>query len=1010
MSTPPTGSPAPLDPRLPEPLIRQMRAFEGRLRRLETVTAAGGAVLGLAITFGLLYLSDRVWETPGWLRLLLSVGGAAAVSWGSVYWFKRWVVAKRGPRELARMIQDGFPEMGDRLLGVVELTDGGPLPEGVSPALVRAAIAQVGRQAEKVNFQEAAPARLPHRVATVCAVLVTLAAVPFVVAPNAAKNALQRLLNPLGDVRRFTFVSLEDMPDRLVVPHGEPFPLTARVAADSERKPDSASARFEDQPPLQAPFTQGVAAFEIPGQTREGGLELKAGDVTKRIRVTPAHRPELVELSARVTLPEYLARPPETKPVNGSTAALLEGSLVSFTGKVSRDVRSATVRESPDLALTLKEKTFSTPEQAARGESTLTFAWTDKDGLNPAQPFKLRVETFADAKPEVDFRDVNRTLAILPEEVAELPVRAEDDFGLKTVEVKWRAARADGKPEEGPAPAGGEPVGAGSPTTQRVDGKFTFSPLIAKVGESQVVTVEAVAKDYHPSRGAAVSQPVKIFVLNHAQHAKMVQEMMERLLARVEELAREEENLQQAHEAMAMKSTPELAKAEAGQQAKEGQQMEERNRRNLEELAREAEKVMKEAMRNKDIPEKTLTEFNQMASDMKDVAEGQMQEASESLAAAAQKPQDRKKEIAKAAEKEKEAVKKLREMEKRMDRSIENMVAQSFVNRLRAAAALEKAVATDLAAAVPEILGQLPEEMAPDKQDFVKQVSERQFENRRKAGAIQDDLGGFFNRTRKEEYGSVYQEMIDRKTTAALEQLTQHIAENLAGKSIPGAQRWDKQFTDWADALEAANKQDGEGQEGESQEQMDLETLIALMRARYLEEGIREQTRLLEETKAQNAVHGQDAKRLAKSQFGVGDTVSALENRIKDDKLRQLATKVSGEMMNAGTLLREPRTDQETIGIQTEIIEMLSSLISQSKGGKSSAGKSMMMAMGMSPNGGGSLAGGDTNRRPTAAQGAGNALSPEERATRKGSGLDAGVPEEFRDAMETFFNGLESAN
>ena len=1009
MSHTPSAIPPPGAPRLPEPLVRQFRAFESRLRRLETVTAVAGGLLGLAATFGLLFLSDRLWETPGWIRLPLSLAGAAAVSWGSVFWFKRWVVHRRGPRELARLIQRGMPEMGDRLLGVVELTDGQELPEGVSPALVRAAIAQVGRQAERVDFQQAAPSRLPRRIAVVCAVLVATAAVPFVVAPTAARNALFRLFNPLGDVRRFTFVSLEALPDRLVVPHGETFEIAARLAKDSESRPASARARFEEQPPLEASFEQGVAVFQIPGQTKEGTLVLRAGDVTRRITVVPAHRPELVELAATVRLPEYLARPPETRVLHGATATVLEGSQVAFQGKVSREIATASVRESPELGLKVDKKTFSTPDVPA-GARTLTFDWRDGAGLAPAQPFALQVETHADTAPEVDFRDVARTLAILPEEVATLPVRAEDDFGLRTVDVHWQAARVDGKPSATPLASAKEKMGEGAPDLTRLDGTFTFSPLVAKVEEDQVVTVRAAARDYHPSRPGAESQPVKIFVLNHAAHAKMVQDRMERLLTQVEELAREEENLQLSHETMQMKPDAEMAKDAAGQQAKDGQAAEERNKRNLENLAKEAEKIMREALRNKDIPEKTLREMNEVASSMQEVAEGEMKEASESLAKAAQKPQDRKKEVAKAAQKEKQAVQKMREMEKKLDRSIENMLAQSFVNRLRAAAGVEKAVAGDLAAAVPEILGQLPEEMAPDKKAFIAEVADRQKDTRVKAGHIQEDLGGFFNRTRKEEYGEIFKDMGEKKTTGSLEQITDHIRENLAGKSIPGAQKWDTQFTAWADMLEAANKKDSQEGEESDPEKIDMETLIALMRARYLEEGIREQTRLLDGGRPQNPAYGSDAKKLAKSQFSVSDEIGRIETRIKQDKLRALATKVSGEMMNAGVLLREPRTDQETIGIQTEIIELLSSLIDQSDASKSSSGKSMAMAMGMSNKGGGSLAGGGTSRTPDAARGAAAGGSPEERTGRKGGGLDADAPEEFKEALESFYNGLESVN
>ena len=140
---------------LPDSLVDRFNKFEVRLRKMETVVTICGALFGVLLTYGLLFISDRFWDTPAALRGLLTLAGGSACGYFSWHWLSHWYFRRRGSRELARMIQRHHKGMGDRLLGVVELAEGGALPENVSPALCRAAIEQVARESEKYDFTQA---------------------------------------------------------------------------------------------------------------------------------------------------------------------------------------------------------------------------------------------------------------------------------------------------------------------------------------------------------------------------------------------------------------------------------------------------------------------------------------------------------------------------------------------------------------------------------------------------------------------------------------------------------------------------------------------------------------------------------------------------------------------------------------------------------------------------------------------------------------------------------------
>ena len=151
--------------------------------------------------------------------------------------------------------------------------------------------------------------------------------------------------------------------------------------------------------------------------------------------------------------------------------------------------------------------------------------------------------------------------------------------------------------------------------------------------------------------------------------------------------------------------------------------------------------------------------------------------------------------------------------------------------------------------------------------------------------------------------------------------------------------------------------------------QLDIETLIALMRARQREESLREQTRLVDQGRAENRAYEADARKLSKMQYDLAADIRPIERRVRDPKLRRLVEKVGGEMMNAGMFLRKPQTDATTIAIETEIIELLANSVSAAAGACGGMAQGVMQAMGMQPGmgsgagpkGGGSSAGGSAD-------------------------------------------------
>ena len=1005
---------------IPESLVKQIREFELRLRLLETGVAVFGGLCGILLTYGVLFASDRLWDTPVLLRVLLTILGSGGLACFAFWWLRHWWWRRRNAKSLARLVQRHYRKMGDRLLGAVELANGNGLPGNASPALCKAAIRQVSEEASKYDFRAAAETKPSRVYALIFLVTLSLVTAAVLLFPGAGWNALLRWTKPFSSVTRYTFVSIEEMPGEQVVPHGEEFEIACRVGAGSRWFPSRAACSFRGQPKIIASMERGAAVFRVPGQTSMGMLSISIGDARRSIKIIPTYRPELLGLSSVVTLPAYLQQGTVTNRVENGGARFLEGIRVAFVGESARRLKSATIvaeldGEQEEESLAVKESLFVSEAIAGAFPSSCSFRWIDYLGLECPEPYKVSVTTVKDEDPIVECSGIARSIAILEDEIVKIETWAEDDFGLKELWINWSSV--GGSSRGVPDLHGTKTIARGGADVTSLSGEFTFSPLTAHVPEETLLSLYAYASDYYPGRTPSMSLMYRIYVLSKAQHAKLIQDRMEALQARIDDLAREEEALLDANQKTSELSSEEMASQQVADELKERRLNEDFNAEQLKRLSEEAGDLLKEAMRNSGIPESTLGQWSEMTKSMSDLANNEMKQSSQALRQASTSKQNRKENLERAIELEKKILSALRQAEKELGESISDMLARSFVNRLRLAASLEDGISSGMKTLLPVIVGLSGDELNEEQAGELDLLSSRQKETSRKVEYIQDDLAGFYNRTKMECFNTVHGEMVEKEAVRKMGEVSDLISKNVGVKAIEQTQQWRDQLNAWADLLEEKSQCGGQGGQGGGElAEADLEVLIALLRARQQEEAIREQTRLLDQNKETNAMYPMDSRRLADKQGKVARDIRPLERKARNKKLRLLVEKIGGEMMNAAMYLRKPQTDSATIAIETEIIELLSSSISSCAGQCGGLAQMLMQAMGLQMSmgssagggGGGSMAGGttlDSNKRTTeSTTGDGSAA----RDVEKGGGIDTSLlPEEFRDAMEAYFNALD---
>jgi hypothetical protein len=1000
---------------LPDSLVTQLRGYETQLRRLETIAAVAGGIVGLFATFVLLFVLDRFVDTPRWARALLTLSGGALAAWFAQGWAAHWLWNRRGPAELAKLLQRHFKSLGDRLQGVIELTETRSLAANVSPALMRAAIRQVAEESGRFDFANAVPVRPARRWALAAIVLAALTAAPFVFAPKAALNALARWLQPWAPIERYTFASINDLPAELVVAHGEAFEIACGLKEDSVWRPQNAKARLNAAETVAKLDKDGRVVFRIAGQTQNGQLALRIGDATRDIGIRPLHRPEMKELAARVEMPGYLGYPATKLAIQGSRAEFLEGSTVRFAGKTSRALQSASMKHGEtDPAAELEGETFVTPAMyAADLVGDTVFRWADQHGLTPTQPYTVQVGTVKDGEPRVDLQGVEQSIAILPNEVLKLNFTASDDYGLKAAWLGWTVRSMGEKKDD--LGKGEAARTAGGQTKKELAVPTEFSPAWQNIPENSVVELAAYAVDFLPDRKPVESWKHTIYVLSPAKHAEHIRQRMDEVLKQLDERIRDEERQLEETKALA-EAKPDKATEKSGEEIKKAEASERANQAALEKMTAEMSEVMKDALRNKDVPESTLAEWQKLKEEIEKKASPPMEKAAEALAQGAQKPGERGEKLAEAQKQQEEALAALREAAKKLNTQNENLYARNFYNRLKAAAAAEYKISEGLKALAKDTVGLKPDEIAAGKKSEFNRVAGSQDLTTKDVGGIANDMAAFIKRVPNEKYAQVQQEMQDKKVVPELTELAGFVRANLGLKSVGRAKQWGVQLEEWAKMLQKEKPPGGgEGQPGEEDPEL-MELVVAMVRAAQEEDNIREQTGLLENRKDADPKHAENAKKLASQQNDLSDVVGLLREKTKFNEVKPLLEKVEFMMDETTGNLRQPKTDAEVVSVQSAIIELLVPPDPKSDDSKSQTQSKMqqMMQKMMAQMTKGNQPGKGNNKAPSplagaATDGATGRGKGDTRPVEKGAGAsDAGQwPEEFRDQLQSYFQQLE---
>ncbi len=845
---------------LPGDLRSKLRAFQKRVWSVKAAEAVFAGAVALTVAFLLLFLADRLGDTPKAVRLLLFVAGISGFAFFLPVKIYRWIWRNRRFNDLARLLAREQPRVGDRLLGIIELAQ--HKDENASTALCQAAIEQVAHDTRDIDFQQSVP-QPRHKswgwAAAACCAL----AVAALFVQGAGLNALQRWCLPLADIPRYTFAQLAGVPADLVVPVGEPFTISLPLAESSRWCPTKASARYGAQQRLRTEMADGKYVFEIPAQTAAARLKISVGDARYQIAVAPKPRPELTSLMADVELPAYLGYPKQDKDVRGGAASLLKGSVARFQATASRELAAATINGVAE-GVELAGDTIISPAVNVDEIDKQEFRWTDVEGLSAKAPFQLRIRAVDDRAPTIQCSSLAAEQVVLDEDVLSFEVAADDDYGVRKIGVEWSGVE---DPRRNPTPDTGEYLLSGGDQQKpslNVQGTFAAKALGIK---PQPIHLRAFTEDYLPGRERVYSPVFRLYVLDREQHMIWITEKLHDWERQALEVRDQEQRLFETNQEIQQLSAAELDKESTRRRIARQAAAERANARRLGDLTVSGEQLITEAARNSEFNVASLEKWAGMLKVLKQLSANNMPSVANLLADAAnaatsaaakpptapqildiergapQDPTAKTDEPGKeneesgdsgggatplglpetvlagsqppssggqcpAGEKVDEAVEEQAELLAEFNRVmgelaqlLKDLQGSTFVKRLKAAARDEISLAATLHNRLEPSFGEEAETLPAEDHALLQQLYLKQSDTASNVRLIQEDLAAYFERSQQPKFKQVHDEMKTTKVVSNFKQMSSAVTRNLAGETIAQAEYWSDQLDRWAEIL-----------------------------------------------------------------------------------------------------------------------------------------------------------------------------------------------------------------
>src|SRR5262245_32816097 len=229
---------------LPNTLRDKINSLARKMALLRLTRSIAVTALILLVSAGLIWAADYWLKLPRGVRFGM-LGCWAILAIAGVIRCVKHLSHKADADALAALIEEEYPNLAERLLTSVELTEDADNAHG-SRTLIDLLVRETEIRASSLNFLQAAPEKPPFRLAVIAAGIAPLMLVPASVWPHSYSRQVTRFFMPWQK----TAVPYEIIcnPGDYAIARGHSLILTASVRAtgDADSLPTSASLLMTD--------------------------------------------------------------------------------------------------------------------------------------------------------------------------------------------------------------------------------------------------------------------------------------------------------------------------------------------------------------------------------------------------------------------------------------------------------------------------------------------------------------------------------------------------------------------------------------------------------------------------------------------------------------------------------------------------------------------------------------------------------------------------------------------
>ncbi|RMD92411.1 MAG: hypothetical protein D6813_05935, partial [Calditrichaeota bacterium] len=419
-------------------LVNKIQYLYRRWKKIVIIRGLAFTILSLVSLLAVAYILDSfVPLTLTWRIILL----AGTVILPVIIFFKFLVIPLfRAPskKQIARHVEDKYPELEDRLVSAVEL--GEQPSERYSPVLLSKLLEDANFRIEPLNL----PATIEGKGAFLwgsTALLLSLlfGGLLFTHLDQIADRAF-RILKPWKVPELNTRPSLEVTPGNTRIPKGSSQEIIAQVL---NSEPEEVDIYYTEQDtiwqkfPMDATEQKGRFAFNLFNVEKATRYYIKAGNLLSDIfTISVYEAPKIKRIDLTYVFPDYTGLSPRKVTDTGDVWAPV-GTKVKIQAVADKKIRKSEVivGENRRLKAYVHSDTLISTSFTVTHDTYYKIRITDLDNLTNDPPQEYYVHAIPDEPPTLTVEKPGHDIKASMLEEVPLKVKVEDDFGLSSLKL-----------------------------------------------------------------------------------------------------------------------------------------------------------------------------------------------------------------------------------------------------------------------------------------------------------------------------------------------------------------------------------------------------------------------------------------------------------------------------------------------------------------------------------------------------------------------------------------------